>query len=450
MNNRLKSALVILPLLSYLCTQEARAQSATARSCPPVEIVFTMDTSGSMDDESQALCDTIQAVTQKLADKNIEASSVLWGISETGGGGFSCLSSHVVEELGDEVPGSPGSCGEGMLSGNSADNSENWGPATAVIAQRYPWSDDSVRVIVPISDEGPCLGDSCNESGADGEAIKNAIEIAKQNRVFVSPIVGTDAGDCTVSLATEIANKTGGSSFLSQDPNLDVAEAVTLLVEEACKTALACELSAKQRIYLPGSDARLQVAFSEDDAPAAGREVRIEVLEGPNAASQEQELTQNDGRAQLGYTSNGSKGVDRVQATCVDSSGREQKSATTELQFWDSDCDNNGIADQCDLSCDNFDGLCQEFAGCGQGEDQDADGTLDSCAVKVPTCGNGVLDCGEECDDGNSIDGDGCSAKCEVEPEDDCDDAFEDFVDAWARLLRRWFPWGAGCCGWGH
>ena len=32
------------------------------------------------------------------------------------------------------------------------------------------------------------------------------------------------------------------------------------------------------------------------------------------------------------------------------------------------------------------------------------------------TCGNGVLDYGEECDDGNNMDGDGCSSVCIKEP----------------------------------
>ena len=32
-------------------------------------------------------------------------------------------------------------------------------------------------------------------------------------------------------------------------------------------------------------------------------------------------------------------------------------------------------------------------------------------------CGNGVIDEGEECDDGNTIDGDGCSSSCTIEKE---------------------------------
>ena len=33
-------------------------------------------------------------------------------------------------------------------------------------------------------------------------------------------------------------------------------------------------------------------------------------------------------------------------------------------------------------------------------------------------CGNGVLEAGEECDDGNLINGDGCSSRCRIEDED--------------------------------
>ena len=39
-----------------------------------------------------------------------------------------------------------------------------------------------------------------------------------------------------------------------------------------------------------------------------------------------------------------------------------------------------------------------------------------------PICGNGILEEGEECDDGNNEDGDGCSADCRIEDDDDDDD----------------------------
>ena len=46
-------------------------------------------------------------------------------------------------------------------------------------------------------------------------------------------------------------------------------------------------------------------------------------------------------------------------------------------------------------------------------EDGDNDGAGDVC--DDPACSNGFLEPGEECDDGNTTDGDGCSATCETE-----------------------------------
>src|SRR4029078_5146028 len=40
-----------------------------------------------------------------------------------------------------------------------------------------------------------------------------------------------------------------------------------------------------------------------------------------------------------------------------------------------------------------------------------------------PVCGNGLLEAGEQCDDGANVDGDGCSATCEEEEQDECGDA---------------------------
>src|SRR5262249_4183840 len=45
---------------------------------------------------------------------------------------------------------------------------------------------------------------------------------------------------------------------------------------------------------------------------------------------------------------------------------------------------------------------------------QTVDG-LDGLAA-IPICGNGHVEAGEQCDDGNAIDGDCCSARCRAEP----------------------------------
>jgi cysteine-rich repeat protein len=59
------------------------------------------------------------------------------------------------------------------------------------------------------------------------------------------------------------------------------------------------------------------------------------------------------------------------------------------------------------------------------------DWLVDSAICHVASCGDGVVDTNEQCDDGNNVDGDGCSATCTVEafcgdgtvdPGEQCDD----------------------------
>src|SRR5690625_2059201 len=40
-----------------------------------------------------------------------------------------------------------------------------------------------------------------------------------------------------------------------------------------------------------------------------------------------------------------------------------------------------------------------------------------------PVCGNGILEEGEACDDGNTASGDGCSSTCQIEDGWDCTEA---------------------------
>ena len=69
----------------------------------------------------------------------------------------------------------------------------------------------------------------------------------------------------------------------------------------------------------------------------------------------------------------------------------------------------------------SFNGSCHSVAMCGNGtndpgEECDDGNTLsgDGCnnACKFEICGNGTIDAQEQCDDGGTLDGDGCDAQC--------------------------------------
>ncbi len=68
----------------------------------------------------------------------------------------------------------------------------------------------------------------------------------------------------------------------------------------------------------------------------------------------------------------------------------------------------DGDTDKVGDACDN----CVAIANTDQ-KDSNDDGTGDAC--ETPGCGNGVVDDGEQCDDGNKAPGDGCSASCQTE-----------------------------------
>ncbi len=54
---------------------------------------------------------------------------------------------------------------------------------------------------------------------------------------------------------------------------------------------------------------------------------------------------------------------------------------------------------------------------CGNGIDDDGDGLIDNDDPACQVCGDGDIDIGEQCDDGNTTDGDGCSSTCALENE---------------------------------
>ncbi|MFO0592891.1 MAG: DUF4215 domain-containing protein [Polyangiaceae bacterium] len=85
-------------------------------------------------------------------------------------------------------------------------------------------------------------------------------------------------------------------------------------------------------------------------------------------------------------------------------------------------CTYQGVAAVCSAGfcviCGN--GTVQPGEECDDGNAQNGDGCDNDCTL---SCGNGVLSPGEPCDDGDRISDDGCSAKCQIEAGYSCSGA---------------------------
>lgn len=91
------------------------------------------------------------------------------------------------------------------------------------------------------------------------------------------------------------------------------------------------------------------------------------------------------------------------------------------------DCDDPGCA--LSATCQTCgDGVRDEFEPCDDGNVAEGDGCSAHCLIDG--CGDGTLGDGEQCDDGNLADGDACNDRCEVtscgdgarQPTEECDD----------------------------
>ncbi|MEM8885996.1 MAG: hypothetical protein AAGD14_18170 [Planctomycetota bacterium] len=219
--------------------------------CPPVDLVFLMDTSGSMDDEADALCEQLEGVLARLEALGLEDTRVFrWGISEDADapehvedGNFTCLE----DNPRDIFPGAvvPGSNPPRMIESTENEGDEDWGPATAIVAHfgsqgrnpTFQWREGAIKIIVPISDEDPSLGDNRPQENDDEDATQQidlAIAACIDNGVIVSPLIGNDAEVITAELGRKLAEQTGGIAFRTTDPELDIGQLIFDIVFVAC------------------------------------------------------------------------------------------------------------------------------------------------------------------------------------------------------------------------
>ena len=94
------------------------------------------------------------------------------------------------------------------------------------------------------------------------------------------------------------------------------------------------------------------------------------------------------------------------------------------------------------------DGVVEAGENCDDGNTASCDGCSATCETESGlTCGDGILNqaCGEQCDDGNTASGDGCSSTCMTEGLADCTINFDGSCPDASALCGALFTGGGGC-----
>ena len=202
-----------------------------------VDIVFVLDTSGSMEPEIPLICTELIGGVDSMLDPMIEGdvSITVFGITATAAG--CTFNGTVAGTVGDTVPGDWAcTC---VLDVSDIDEQESWGAATAIVADQFGWNDGALRVVVPVSDEGSCRGEP--ENTLDDASVQNAIDIARDAVVVAFPVTGLGANSTVEDLAIMLAMGTGGRAFIRDDVASYGEIAISLVNQIVARSDQACD-----------------------------------------------------------------------------------------------------------------------------------------------------------------------------------------------------------------
>lgn len=168
-----------------------------------VDIIFVMDTSGSLNNEAPALISAIQTVSQDLAI-DYDLDTKLWSITNQFDFSNAGFDSSVINEIQN----------------HTTNHYEDWGPATYDIATYYTnWRADTIKIVVPISDEGPQNGNGLYQDDIDSI---NAARIALDStNIYAVPIIAQGYNQNTLYsdyglILSDKAIKTGSGDLVEQ------------------------------------------------------------------------------------------------------------------------------------------------------------------------------------------------------------------------------------------
>ncbi|HEC76998.1 MAG TPA: VWA domain-containing protein, partial [Thermoplasmatales archaeon] len=169
------------------------------------DIVFVVDTSGSMYDVWTTLDDKMDGLKQQLISQGLDVNVTVYGLASNPSSLNYSYAMTTVWFNGTNVSLHD-------VSGPGNPNQESWGPGTSWCALWYPWREGATRIVIPISDECAYDGET-TEDANDAFAVDEAKSLCQNNSVIVFPFYHTQFyGSIPEVIAEmeEIANATGG------------------------------------------------------------------------------------------------------------------------------------------------------------------------------------------------------------------------------------------------
>ena len=171
------------------CSADANEDGIPDECGCDIDVVFLVDASGSMSSggELTHVCNMIASVETALASARSHRVTVLKIRTDST---LSCEDGSVESVIGIVDETSQSCTGD-----VNADKGESWASASEIAAEHFAWMPGSIRVIVPVSDEGPCNGDPCEPE--DEASVTEAAAMALQSSLaVVFPVLGIGTTDC--------------------------------------------------------------------------------------------------------------------------------------------------------------------------------------------------------------------------------------------------------------
>jgi len=199
-----------------------------------VDIVFLIDTSGSMNPVWDTLDSNLNSLINSIRSAGVDLNVTAYALEDLPGVALPNISSFTY----------PITTTWFNDSNISIPNDESWGTALSWIALWYPWREGAIRVAIPISDECAYDGDDGGpEDANDAQAVNESASLCHNNSVTVFPFYHTMFYTPPLACVPEmekVANATGGEVFNITDLSGFSSVFLNIVRGVAIKESISC------------------------------------------------------------------------------------------------------------------------------------------------------------------------------------------------------------------